>query len=271
MRSFIILLAINCLAITANAEGAKLCHIANAGFYATDGKNGVLLDALYRDGLDGFEQASDLTNEKMENAEDLFANVKVIFASHYHGDHMTGKAMVRHMQNNDDAIAIITEQSKQLMIAGGTVKNAETRIKSFNIPIGENLELGNMPFPIKLYGISHGEERPDNLGIAVTVAEKTIMHVGDMSAKKEDLIKAEVEKANIDYLLLPFWNAMSKETMTTINDVFKAKNVIPMHFAPPFGAMWPGIFENSELKERIFSNADNIIKLDEEMMCISLD
>ncbi|MDA7568830.1 hypothetical protein N8742_03875 [Emcibacteraceae bacterium] len=41
MRSFIILLAINCFAITANAEGAKLCHIANAGFYATDGKNGV--------------------------------------------------------------------------------------------------------------------------------------------------------------------------------------------------------------------------------------
>jgi len=199
MRSFIILLAINCFVITANAEGAKLCHIANAGFYATDGKNGVLLDALYRDGLDGFAQASDLTNEKMENVEDLFANVKVIFASHYHGDHMTGKAMVRHMQNNDDSIAIITEQSKQLMIAGGTVKNAETRIKSFNIPIGESLEIENMPFPIKLNGISHGEGRPDNLGIAVTVAGKTIMHVGDMYGEQKIN-----EKIKVDYLILPF-------------------------------------------------------------------
>jgi L-ascorbate metabolism protein UlaG (beta-lactamase superfamily) len=199
MRSFIILLAINCFVITANAEGAKLCHIANAGFYATDGKNGVLLDALYRDGLDGFAQASDLTNEKMENVEDLFANVKVIFASHYHGDHMTGKAMVRHMQNNDDSIAIITEQSKQLMIAGGTVKNAETRIKSFNIPIGESLEIENMPFPIKLYGISHGEGCPDNLGIAVTVAGKTIMHVGDMYGEQKIN-----EKIKVDYLILPF-------------------------------------------------------------------
>mgnify|MGYP001626738505 CR=1 FL=1 len=248
-----------------------LCHIANAGYYATDGERGVLFDALYCDGLDGFGQASEITNEKMENAEDMFANVKVIFASHYHGDHMTGKAMVRDLQNNDNAIAIITDESKKLMIAGGSVKNAETRIKSFKIPIGENLELENMPFPIKLYGISHGVGRPDNIGIAVTVVGRTIMHVGDMSAKKEDLIKAEVEKENIDYLLLPFWNAMSKDAMTTINDVFKAKVVVTMHFAPPFGAMWQGILENSELKERIYSNADNIIKLDEEMMCISLD
>lgn len=259
------------VAQSVTAQDAKLCHIANAGFYATDGINGVLLDALYRDGLDGFEQASDITNEKMEKAEDIFSNVKVIFASHYHGDHMTGKAMVRHLQNNDDAVAIITEQSKQVMIAGGSVKNAETRIKSYEIPIGENLELENMPFPIKLYGISHGVGRPDNIGIAVTVAGKTIMHVGDMSAEKEDLIKAEVEKANIDFLLLPFWNAMSKKSMATINEVFKAKAVIPMHFAPPFGAMWPGIFENSELKERIYNSSDNMLKLDEEMMCISLN
>lgn len=43
-----------------------------------------------------------------------------------------------------------------------------------------------MPFPIKLYGISHGEGRPDNLGIAVTVAGKTIMHVGDMYGEQKN-------------------------------------------------------------------------------------
>lgn len=257
---------------TANAQEAKLCHIAGAGFYATDGEKGVLLDALFRDGLAGFEEASDITNDKMENAEGMFADVKVIFASHFHGDHMTGKAMVTHLQNNEDAVAIITDQAKHIITAGGSVKNADVRIKSFKLPIGENLELENMPFPIKLYGISHGEGRPiENIGMAITVAGKTIMHVGDMSAKKEDLLKAEVGKANIDYLLLPFWYANSQETMSEINDVFKPKSIIPMHFAPPFGVMWDGIKETEELKKRVYSSAFNLIKLEEEMTCISLE
>ena len=266
MRSFIILLAINCFAITANAEGAKLCHIANAGFYATDGKNGVLLDALYRDGLDGFEQASDLTNEKMENAEDLFANVKVIFASHYHGDHMTGKAMVRHMQNNDDSIVIITEQSKQLMIAGGTVKNAETRIKSFNIPIGESLEIENMPFPIKLYGISHGEGRPDNLGIAVTVAGKTIMHVGDMYGEQKIN-----EKIKVDYLILPFWYMSTSERVQYINSIFNATHIIPMHFALDHSEWMQSMGGLEFVKKRTSAAMSNLMKLDQEMQCIPLN
>ncbi|MDG1726162.1 MAG: MBL fold metallo-hydrolase [Emcibacteraceae bacterium] len=266
MRSFIILLAINCFAITANAEGAKLCHIANAGFYATDGKNGVLLDALYRDGLDGFEQASDLTNEKMENAEDLFAKVKVIFASHYHGDHMTGKAMVRHMQNNDDSIVIITEQSKQLMIAGGTVKNAETRIKSFNIPIGESLEIENMPFPIKLYGISHGEGRPDNLGIAVTVAGKTIMHLGDMYGEQKIN-----EKIKVDYLILPFWYMSTSERVQYINSIFNATHIIPMHFALDHSEWMQSMGGLEFVKKRTYAAMSNLMKLDQEMQCIPLN
>ena len=46
MRTFIFLFVINCLVIAVNAEEAKLCHIANMGFYVTDGENGILLDAL---------------------------------------------------------------------------------------------------------------------------------------------------------------------------------------------------------------------------------
>lgn len=256
----------------AQGQEAKLCHIASAGFYATDGEKGILFDALYADGLDGYEQASNELNRRLENAEGMFEDVRLVFASHFHGDHMTGKAIHRHLKANKKAIAVVTEQARTVVAAAGNLQRVKGQLKSYRIPIGDNLIPEGMPFPITLYGISHGEGRPiENIGIAVTIAGKIIMHVGDMSATEEDLIRAGVDEANVDYLLLPFWYMMSKESANEINRIFKPKNIIPMHFPPPFGAGNSGPENQKQVMRTANNMTENVIKLDEEMMCIPLN
>jgi L-ascorbate metabolism protein UlaG (beta-lactamase superfamily) len=256
----------------ANAQEAMLCHIASAGFYATDGKKGTLLDALYAGGLDGYEQASDDLNRKLEYAQGIFSNVRLLFASHFHGDHMTGEAILKHLRANRQATALVTEQAMSVIEAAGIQDDDNRQIRSFYIPIGENNRVENLPFPVTLYGISHGEEWPlENIGIAVTVAGKTIMHVGDMSAKEEDLQKAEVTTVEPDYLLMPYWYLMSPESAAEINRIFKPKKIIPIHFPPPNGAGISGPDEQRKLLERVNNISVNVIKLDEEMQCLSLD
>ena len=267
---FAILIAL--LPITGYAQEAKLCHIAGPGFYATDGENGVLFDALFNYGLDGYEMASDELNEKMEYAKDDFADVRVVFASHYHADHMTGKSILRHLRANEDAVAVIPEQSRIVVTAAGMQSQEQDRVKSYLVPIGEQEELTDLPFPTTLFGISHGEGRPiENIGMAVTIAGKTIMHVGDMAAKEEDLIKSGINDIEIDYLLLPFWYAMSEEGMGIINRVFKAKHIIPMHFPPEYGAMSNGPDDLAKMLETSHSAGDNMVPLHDEMACVPLD
>lgn len=71
MRTFIFLFVINCLVIAVNAEEAKLCHIANMGFYVTDGENGILLDALdqseWMQSMGGLEKVRNRTFVAMDN------------------------------------------------------------------------------------------------------------------------------------------------------------------------------------------------------------
>tara|TARA_R110002096_G_scaffold416576_3_gene619619 strand:- start:59308 stop:60090 length:783 start_codon:yes stop_codon:yes gene_type:complete len=259
--------------VSAVSQGqeAKLCHIASAGFYATDGVNGVLLDALFGDGMDGYEVASDELNKKMENAEGSFADVQLVFASHFHEDHMTGKAILRHLRANSKAVAVIPEQARTVLASSGIQPNDQAQVNSFKLPIGEQVIPKDMPFPVTLFGISHGEGKPiENIAITVTVAGKTIMHVGDMDAKEKDLRKAGVDKVAVDYLLMPFWYMLSKESAAEINKIFDTKNIIPMHFTPDNTNWMQSMGGLEAVKQRSYSSAKNIVRLDEEMKCILL-
>lgn len=271
MKNIICLLILTLLPVNGYAQDAKLCHIAGPGFYATDGKKGVLFDALFNYGLDGYEMASDELNEQMENAQGDFSDVRIVFASHYHADHMTGKSILRHLRANEESVAIIPEQARIVMTAAGMQSQEQGRVKSYRVPIGENQKLSDMPFPTTLYGISHGEGRPiENIGLAVTVAGKTIMHVGDMFAKTDDLVRAGISDIEVDYLLLPFWFTMSEEGMSQINGVFNAKHIIPMHFPPEYGAMSDGPERLANILEASHKAGNNMVALHDEMACVLL-
>lgn len=259
---FLIIISIQ----VAHAEGAKICHIANTGFYVSDGEKAVLLDALYANGMDGDPVASAAVNEQMETAIGEFSNVKLVFASHVHEDHMKAKPILRHLRANKDAKAIVPSQASIFMRAGGVgVEN--DRIHYVDIKPGEVRELQGHYFPVTLYGLSHGVGNEDinNIGIKITVAGKTIMHVGDMYG--EQLIKNKIE---VDYLLLPFWYMSTPERVAYIDRIFDAKNIIPTHFALDQSEWMQSMGGLEYVRQRTFAAMENLIQLDQEMQCINL-
>lgn len=230
------------------------------------------MDALFADGNDGNSIASDELNIELEGETGPFSNVRLIFASHFHEDHMKGKAILRHLRANDKAVALMPEQARTLIMAAGIRPNEEDRIISPKINIGERRVMGDLPFPVTLYGINHGKgRRIENIGMAVTIGNKIFMHVGDMDTNREDLIIAGIDKAEIDYLLMPFWQLQGAEGIEMIKSTFNAKHIIPMHFPLEDSDWMIGMGGLKSVKEKAYSSLNNIMKLDQEMTCIGLD
>ena len=251
------------------AQEAKLCHIAGMGFYATDGQQGVLMDALFADGMDGDPIASQSLNAALEGANGEFNDVSLIIASHIHEDHMKAKPILRHMRANKKARVILPEQARLLMLAAG-IDPSEDRILYSSLKPGETQELNDQPFPVTLYGLSHGEgSEVDNIGIKVTVGTKTIMQVGDMYGIQKGL--GEQEKISVDYLILPFWYFNLPQRVEYINSIFEAEHIIPAHFSLDTSEWMLAQGGIDTVKKRVFAAANNLIQLDQEMMCLSLD
>ncbi|MDG1995165.1 MAG: MBL fold metallo-hydrolase [Emcibacteraceae bacterium] len=224
-----------------------------------------MLDALFADGMDGDPVASYATNAMLESADGPFSNVKLIFASHIHEDHMKAKPILRHLRANEDAKVILPNQASIFMKAGGVGGEGE-RISYADVKVGEVRDLENFPFPVTLYGLSHGQgnEVIENLGIKITVGGKTIMHVGDMYGEQQIL-----EKIKVDYLILPFWYMSTPERVENIKSVFDAAHIIPSHFALDASEWMQSMGGLDKVRTRTFAAMDNLIQLDQEMQCIN--
>ncbi len=269
MKHLVAILISLTMASGAYGQDAKLCYIAGSGFYATDGQRGVLMDALFADGMDGDPLASQALNAALEGAGGEFTDVALIFASHIHEDHMKAKAILRHLRANKKALAILPEQARLFMVAAG-VDTAQDRIIFSSLKPGESKGIDALPFPVTLYGLSHGEGSVvDNIGIKVTVGSKTIMQVGDMYGVQVGL--GEPEKIKVDYLILPFWYFSRPERVEYINGIFDAKNIIPMHFSLDTSEWMMAQGGQAAVKRRTFAAAQNLVRLDQEMMCLELD
>lgn len=258
---------------TAGAQDARLCHVANAGFFATDGEKGILIDALFARGLVGYHFAPPPLRREMEYMQGRFANVRMIFASHDHADHMKGEPIIRHLRHNPDTAIIMTKQGHDKLRSVDLMPYEEQRIYSDVPKIGESRILEDMPFPTTLYGISHGAGRAiANIGIRVVVAGKSIMHVGDMDAKLDDLKAAGIDRLKVDWLLLPYWLLLDSESKALLQSAFDAKHIIPMHYNKGDLTDWVKKQGGIEaIKEKVRASLPNITELDTEMACISLE
>ena len=270
--NILLLILFQSSALAVQAKEAEICFVANAGFYAQDGEKGILLDALFADGLKGYHIASAPVRTELENASGKFKNVRMIFVSHFHDDHMKGEPIIKHIRANPDVKAIMPEQAKEKVIDAGVSADETQSVLGNTLKIGTQHQLLDMPFPTTLYGISHGEGRSiENIGIMVEVAGQTIMHVGDMDAKAEDLKKAGIDGLKVDWLLMPSWYLDNKNNANFIASAFDARNIIPMHFVLDDNDWIKSQGGMVRYKEKVYHSLPNITKLETEMSCLPLN
>lgn len=225
----IILFGLNSAAPESGGE-ARICHIANAGFWITNSEKSVLVDALLAEGLEGYARPSKDLERAMEKGLAPFENVALVFASHYHADHFNAAATLRHMAANPDAHYVLPPQALELLEKEGLKDSDRQRITHHLPPQTAALSYAVAGISFRTFYIDHGAGRPvENIGIYIELAGQSFFHPGDIFTDAEALKKAGLDGLEVDYLMAPFWSLMGDEQQVALEAGFKAGHVIPMH------------------------------------------
>lgn len=262
-----ILFGLNSAATERGGE-ARICHIANAGFWITDGERSVLVDALLAEGLEGYARPSKDLERAMEKGLAPFENVALVFASHYHGDHFNAAATLRHLAANPDAHYVLPPQAFKLLEKEGLKDSDRQRITDDMPPqsTAYSYEVAGISF--RTFYIDHGAGRPvENIGIYIELADQSIFHPGDMFTDAEALKKAGLDGLEVDYLMAPYWSLMGDEQQAALEAGFEAGHIIPMHL--PHGEQpWMQDYGGFDgIMKRVHEALPGTLRLEGEMAC----
>src|SRR5262245_25828774 len=84
----------------AAANSLEVTYLANEGFMIAGGGRKLLIDALFREGVEGYATITPATRELLEQARSPFDGVDAVFAAHFHDDHFDAEAVLAHLTHN---------------------------------------------------------------------------------------------------------------------------------------------------------------------------
>jgi L-ascorbate metabolism protein UlaG (beta-lactamase superfamily) len=258
------------MSFAVSSDNVRICHTANAGFFASDGKQSVLIDTVIQQGLKGYDQPSERLIADIEKGNTPFDKPSVVLVTHYHADHFDPASTLRHLRANPRATYIMPPQAFTAVEQLGLSEQEANRISTPLPPMDGDAvssQFGNIT--VETYRISHGPNRPiENLGYRFSFKDgPTFFHPGDMVTDSAQLSSVGIENLPVDYLLLPFWAGGDAETKMMVDASWDAKHIVPMHFqseAQPWMASRGG---PEGVRKAALENWDNSIRLIGEMRC----
>ncbi|MCH7807505.1 MAG: MBL fold metallo-hydrolase [Proteobacteria bacterium] len=254
----------------------KVCHIANAGFYISDGENGVLIDGILGQPYGFYQHPSEAINEAIETSSGPFSDVNLVLISHFHGDHFDALATLRHIRNNSKALYVMPPQTFALLEEAGLNKEEKSRVYVHKLNEGEWLALPEIP-NIKLVGIRHAKNASiENFGYLVEIGGKSIFHPGDIGEEAGVLEAIEAEEPLLfDVLLMPVWFLLKPEDVKRVDQIFDQKYTVPMHMLEDKVGQtqgWPAQYGGWEaVKKTVASAFPGTVELFGEMDCFEID
>ncbi len=214
----------------AAAAALEVTYLANEGFMIAGGGRKALIDALFREGVDGYAAPSPATRELLEQARSPFDGVDVALATHYHDDHFDAEAVLAHLTNNPQAFFFSTNQAADKLRATGQFDAFKTRVVATLPKEGERFHSGHRSLYVQLLNIHHGRGRPiENLGFIVEIAGKRVLHIGDSDAEAAVFQKYELVKDRIDVAFLPFWYFLNDDFKRAVREQIQPRHIVVMH------------------------------------------
>lgn len=254
--------------LSVQAEPLNVCHIANAGFLVSTNNTAIVVDAVMeKDSYEGrFSLPSPIVLANLQNAKDIFENVKVALVSHRHGDHFDPVASLKHLRSDKSVEYIMPPEAYQMLLSAGLTDANQKRVHSVlpgwkNGPV--NITVNGIP--IEVYRIDHGPDMPQNLGYRVMLGEKSFFHTGDINASAERLRDAGLDQTPVDVMLMPFWNILERKG--TIEQAWKIRTMVPMHYHAQPQAWMEQFGGPTGLRTKTESLWPGSIRLDQEMQC----
>ena len=209
----------------------ELVHLGNEGFLIADGETKILVDALYGDGLPGYNVVPAKIRRELEAASGPFAGVDLVLATHHHGDHFDPRAVGRHLAANPGARFVSTKQAQdQLRKRFDGYGEVGRRVSGLWPDEGRTVEVEHAGVRVTILNLHHGRARRpavQNLGFLIEIGGVRLLHVGDTEVSVGDVRPYELGERGIDVALLPTWIVSQKALVDEIG----ARRLVAMHLS----------------------------------------
>lgn len=212
-----------------------ITYLANEGFLIDSSGKRILVDALFRDGIKPYlTMPTDLRN-KLEKAQQPFAAIDLVLASHFHADHFDAPAVGEHLTHNPNALFVSTNQAiEKLKTEYGNFASIKDRARGIYPKEGERVKLTHRGIKVEVLNIHHGRNRPiENLGLIWEMSGKKFLHIGDSMANAADFKGYEVLTDKIDFAFLPYWYFLDEDYKKAVRESIKPRFVVLMHIPDP--------------------------------------
>jgi L-ascorbate metabolism protein UlaG (beta-lactamase superfamily) len=219
------------------AEGLDVTYVGNSGFLVAAGETKVLIDGLFREGVEGYATIPEKVLGKAEQAQPPFDGVDLVLATHYHADHFDAAAVTRHLAANPQATFISTPQAVDRLRA--TVENFETfapRVRAELPAEGKTIEIPVGDIRVRVLNLHHGRDSDvQNIGFVVTLGGETFTHFGDTQASYQEIGAHRLFLEPIDIAFVGYWDLQSGTRRRVYHDNVGADRIVAMHL-PVAGA-----------------------------------
>jgi L-ascorbate metabolism protein UlaG (beta-lactamase superfamily) len=244
------------------SDSVEITYIANEGVLIASRGKQVLIDGLHREYQRAYAFLPDAEREKIETAKPPFDRIDLILVSHMHLDHFHSEAVGRHLQHNQKAQLVSSQQ-----VVNEVEKNfkgfdaIKPRVTSVTPPWQDRVAMKTAGVDFEILGLRHGTERHaaiQNLGHIVKLGGKKILHIGDADTSLENFEKLNLDEEQIDIALLPYWFLIGREGQTIVREHIKPKYIIAVHISPAESSKvtaeikqnFPGAFAFTTLLDR---------------------
>lgn len=197
------------------ARGAvEVTYLANEGFLLAAGESRVLIDALFTDGLGGYQVLPEEKLRRVEEGGDGFSGVDLVLATHYHADHFDPDSVSRHLKRNPGARFISTVQAVEKLreVLGSGFAAVAARVTALSPREGERETMSYAGIRVTALHLHHGLNRQplvEHVGFLIELGGLKLLHLGDTEVSRDELGVYALGEEGIDVAFVPYWRLLA--------------------------------------------------------------
>jgi L-ascorbate metabolism protein UlaG (beta-lactamase superfamily) len=212
----------------------EVTFLANEGFLLHSGDSRVLIDGLFREGVDGYGKLTLEQRELVETAEAPFNTINFVLATHLHDDHFNPLATCRYLNANPLAEFITTRQAAERIAKScSDFGKFNSRVK---IGLNDDGSAGSTSLDsleIESIRLHHGAtSQVDNVGYRITIGGRTVVHLGDTQVSPDEMRAAGMADKPVDIAFVPYWYMIDDDWLPAVTEVIAPRLIVVMHLPP---------------------------------------
>jgi L-ascorbate metabolism protein UlaG (beta-lactamase superfamily) len=227
-----ILLSLSSLTSIGSAQSVTVTFVANEGVLLSSRSGKVLIDALFRSYKD-FVYPADSLREAMESGRAPFDSVRLILATHRHGDHFEPRPVAAFLRANPQATFLASQQVLDSLARYEPARSLPSRqLMPATMAPGTRRRVAVNGITVDVLGISHGTGRHrgvEHLAFLVELDGVRVLHLGDSWVEESTFTPFRLDTARIDVALVPSWLVTDARTRDAIVRGIRPRTVMIFH------------------------------------------